>query len=55
MPHRVMDRVDLKHLAPGMDEELIIEHDADVRWTGFIRAGEEDDVPATTTCFLSVS
>ncbi len=44
-----MNRVDLKHLAPGMDEELVIEHDADVGRTRFVRACEEDDVSATAT------
>ena len=45
-----MDRVDLKHLAPGMNEELVIEHDADVRWTGLIRAGREHGVRSDRLC-----
>lgn len=33
-----------------MDEELIIEHDADVRWTGFVRAGREHGVGPDRLC-----
>ena len=39
-----MNRVDLEHLATGMNECLFVEHDADMRRSVAIRPVEEDDV-----------